>query len=266
MKELNLAELQEVQLNILKNVDKFCSENNVQYSLSFGTLLGAVRHKGYIPWDDDIDIMMPRPHYDKFINEFNNFSHTYKVKSRTTDLKFPFTFAKVEDTTTKLDEKTDLSFDIGVNIDVFPVEGVPNKISLLKWHLFRIYLLKSVLTVKKIKIDFSTRSRVKNTILLMLKGLFKPISYVWILNKINNLLLKYDYSKSDYVMIASDTEKACQRMERKDFKEYTSLYFEDCAFNAISNHHKFLKLIYGDYMQPPPLEDQLTHHDYRAYK
>ena len=80
MKKIGIEELKELQLNILVDVDKFCRERNYKYSLAYGTLIGAIRHKGYIPWDDDIDIMMPRADYELFIKEFNSAFDNLKVK------------------------------------------------------------------------------------------------------------------------------------------------------------------------------------------
>lgn len=265
MKELNLEEIKEIQLDILNSVDSFCRQNNIQYSLSFGTLLGAVRHKGYIPWDDDIDIMMPRPDYDKFIEEFNKFNKHIKVRTRRTDATFPFNFAKVEDTRSNLLEATDISFDIGINIDIFPVDGIPSDVTVLKKHLSKIRLLKRVFDAKKVKVNFDKRSNLKNFLLILLKGLFKPISYVWILNEIDKKLLMYDYNTSDYIMIACDSDKTYQRFRKKDFENFIELDFEGEKYQVISQYDDFLKLIYGDYMKLPPKDKQETHHSFKAY-
>lgn len=266
MKRLNLTEIKEIQLDILKSVDRFCKQNNIRYSLSFGTLLGAVRHKGYIPWDDDIDIMMPRPDYDEFINSFNSFTDFHKVKSITTNKKFPFNFAKVEDTRSSLVEVTDIPFEIGVNIDIFPIDGVPSNLKVLKKHIAYIQLLKSALTVKIVSVDFNKRSKMKNIVLMIFKAILKPFSFVNFINKIDSRILKYDYKLSDYAMIACDSNKTSQRLKKKVFEEYNVLVFENNIFPVISDYDQFLTSIYGNYMKLPPLDQQVTHHAYEAFE
>ena len=106
MNEIKLDELKKIQLDILVFIDDFCEKNNINYWIDCGTLLGAVRHKGYIPWDDDIDIGMLREDYDKFMKIFNNCCNNskYKFISYETDKNWPFPFGKVLDITTVLYE------------------------------------------------------------------------------------------------------------------------------------------------------------------
>ena len=129
MKQINIEEIRKLQISILLYVHEFCKKNNIRYSLSGGTLLGAVRHKGYIPWDDDIDIMMPRPDYERFVNEFNENRKDveYKVICSYNDSQFFQPFAKVVNTKTFLKEtyKRPVA-QMGVYIDVFPIDGLPN--------------------------------------------------------------------------------------------------------------------------------------------
>ena len=101
--KITLEELKSLQMNILDYVDSFCKENNIRYSLCGGSLIGAIRHKGYIPWDDDIDIMMPRPDYDKFLALFNkNADSRYCAINYLTDKEFYQPFSKIVDTSTVL--------------------------------------------------------------------------------------------------------------------------------------------------------------------
>ena len=108
MEKLGIEEIRSIQLKILNIVADYCDKMGLTYFLGYGTLLGAVRHKGYIPWDDDIDILMPRPDYEKFIKEFN--SNDYDVKSHYKDPKYPYTFAKVSYEKSILRENTDLKY------------------------------------------------------------------------------------------------------------------------------------------------------------
>lgn len=122
MKEMTLQELHEVQLAMLDAVDNYCRLNHLRYSLGGGTLLGAVRHHGYIPWDDDIDIMMPRPDYEKFMRYFKH--EYYKLYDYRTDDTCGFSFAKLIDTRTIVQEYT---ITYSVFIDIFPIDGLPHQ-------------------------------------------------------------------------------------------------------------------------------------------
>ena len=105
MEELGIDKLKQIQLDMLKDIHTFCVEHEIRYSLAFGTLLGAVRHKGYIPWDDDIDIMMPREDYNRFIRSYGN--QTYKIADMSVNPNYGLPFAKVEDVLTVIEENVE---------------------------------------------------------------------------------------------------------------------------------------------------------------
>ena len=125
MKEIEIEELKRIQIGILKHLDAFCKENNLTYFMCGGTLLGAVRHKGFIPWDDDIDIMMKREDYDKLIALYpKNDNSNFKLFSYELDKSFPYPFAKMDDCRTIFEEEINDSYKIGVNIDIFPIDYI----------------------------------------------------------------------------------------------------------------------------------------------
>lgn len=125
MREILLDELKDRQIAILDVVDAFCRENNINYWLDSGTLLGAIRHGGYIPWDDDIDIGMLRPDYDRFLAMFNKFNKQYQVSSVENDINFPYPFGKVLDTHTVLYEPNEQGVKLAINIDIFVYDNAP---------------------------------------------------------------------------------------------------------------------------------------------
>lgn len=114
MREILLDELKDRQIAILDVVDAFCRENNINYWLDSGTLLGAIRHGGYIPWDDDIDIGMLRPDYDRFLAMFNKLNKQYQVFSVENDINFPYPFGKVLDTHTVLYEPNEQGVKLSI--------------------------------------------------------------------------------------------------------------------------------------------------------
>ena len=126
MRQISADELKEIQLNLLNNIDHFCKSNGIQYFLAYGTLIGAIRHDGFIPWDDDIDIAMPRPDYDRFIKKFNAYSKDYQVEDYSITDNYPTPFAKVIDTRTEMRMTLYNQRSSGVYIDVFPIDGIGN--------------------------------------------------------------------------------------------------------------------------------------------
>ena len=120
--ELNKEEIKNIQLDILNSIHQFCSERGIRYSLAFGTLLGAVRHQGYIPWDDDLDIMMPRPDYDRFVAEYQGTHQHYVVQTYKNNESYFLSLAKVYDNRT---EQIIFPTKTGVFVDIFPIEGLP---------------------------------------------------------------------------------------------------------------------------------------------
>ena len=118
MKPIDVYELKRIQLEILDNVMKFCDENDINCWLNGGTLLGAIRHKGYIPWDDDIDLGMLRKDYEKFRQLFNVNNTRYKLVCFDDDTEFLYPFGKVIDTSTILYEPDENGIKLAVNIDI----------------------------------------------------------------------------------------------------------------------------------------------------
>ena len=125
MKELSKNEIKTIQLDILQSIHQFCETNNIRYSLAYGTLLGAIRHKGYIPWDDDIDVMMPRPDYERFIQNYPNFCDRNIVQTYNNDNSYYLWCAKVYDNRT---EQITFPTRSGVCVDVFPIDGLPDNL------------------------------------------------------------------------------------------------------------------------------------------
>ena len=131
MKKIEEKELKSIELNILKDIHTFCEMNNLTYYLCGGTLLGAVRHRGFIPWDDDIDIFMPRVDYDRFLTEYASKQYTVLCHKNTQGYYLPF--AKVVDKSTRIEETLVKSIpNCGVYVDVFPIDGFSNNVDTAK--------------------------------------------------------------------------------------------------------------------------------------
>ena len=182
MRQISADELKEIQLNLLNNIDHFCKSNGIQYFLAYGTLIGAIRHDGFIPWDDDIDIAMPRPDYDRFIKKFNAYSKDYQVEDYSITDNYPTPFAKVIDTRTEMRMTLYNQRSSGVYIDVFPIDGIGNAN-----QIKQTIRLNKFLNTKKAVIN-GKRTFSKNIMLLLGKIVLSFISVENIIKKIDRIL------------------------------------------------------------------------------
>lgn len=267
-KELNLREVtfedfKSIQLEILRIVDQYCTQNNIKYFLGFGTLLGAVRHKGFIPWDDDIDIIMPRPDYDRFVKSFNNNYPWFEVKAPELDPNYYSPFANVCDKRTILIEVDDMSGTKGVKIDVFPFDSVPDKYEDYIHFREEFAIIKRIMKLKRIPINSPITKREK--IKLYLKKAYYFHSYAYYQKKIRKLATQIPYGKTEFVDNLIYTFNSDSRFEKRIFDNSIKLEFEGCLFNCPKDYDKVLSTQYGNYMKLPPLEQRVTHHVFWAY-
>lgn len=259
MREIGLEERKKLQLDILLDVASFCEKHGIIYFLSSGTLLGAVRHQGYIPWDDDIDIMMPRPDYERFFALYNS-SKYYAVDSFR-DNEFPYHMAKIIDTRTFLKEKRRSYHKLGVHIDLFPLDGV--NIEHWKSHLHIVEFYEYIRNAKCTCVsDFSNVW--KRICYRLLQAFLSVYSKRWLACKIRECLMKYSWETSEYVSsLASWSEK--YPILKSNFDKGVSVWFEGKQYNAPMGYDNWLKLIYGNYMQLPPEEKRILGHAVTAF-
>lgn len=263
MIKLNIEEIKDIQLNILKIVTEYCEDKDLIYFLGYGTLLGAARHKGYIPWDDDIDIIMPRHDYESFIKEFK--MDDYDVKSHYKDSSYPYKFAKVSYERSILKENTDLKYNIGINIDIFPLDTFPESTEKIKKLYKEIKFYDSILKIKSIAIN-PNRKFYKNLVLKLGKIATVFVSHKKIIKMINkNAMLYKDIKNISNMGCIVDSYGIKDIMDKTIFDNRTKLEFEGHSFYAPEKHHEYLTNIYGDYMKLPPEEDRKTHHDFKAF-
>lgn len=249
--------MQEIQLELLKAFSEFCEKNKLRYFLMYGTLIGAIRHGGFIPWDDDIDVMMPRPDYDKFIKLSRNCESLkkYQILAYELDSTYIYPFAKMCDKNSILVEE-DMDWEMGIYIDIFPCDGLPETQSELQKYIQKMEYYKFALTaaIKKPKHKVWYKRVVKKIIypFFKMKG-----SYYW-LNKMRNLIAKYPWDSAKYVGLATDI--ISREIQPKEiYEEYIELSFEGEKFKAPSQYDRVLKKQYGNYMELPPLEERKGH-------
>lgn len=251
MKKIEIEELRSIQLNILKQLDSFCRENSIRYSLGGGTLLGAIRHQGYIPWDDDIDIIMPRDDYYKFITNFNGYNPNIVCMAYENNKSFIYPFCKLCDNRTICKEEY-FDTSIGVNIDVFPLDGHP----VFQWQS-QLFIKKIDFLNKLLRMRVTTKKlNWKRIVLKPLLGFF-PISFFQ--RQIQKQLHKYDFKISKYAGTIVSDKNDKERFPREIFERFIEATFEGSSFFIIKEYDIYLSGHYGNYMQLPPLEKREKH-------
>ena len=269
---LNIREIQQEEKKILDNVVKILNNNNLRYFLCGGTLLGAVRHKGFIPWDDDIDIAMPRPDYDKLQQLLikNKIECPNKLSFHSLSLKnLNFPFIKVYNHCIEIyDYRYEDRFEKYLWIDIFPIDGFPesNK-ECIKWFKKR-NKYKKMLGYRKMSNKFifeNKKNLLKNITKFVFKYICKIIPENFFAKKIDKLSKKYPYDSSRYAGCFSWGYGPQEKMEKKEFEEYIDVEFEESIYKSIKNYDLYLTNLYGDYMTLPP-EDKRVTHSFEAWR
>lgn len=252
---ISLEERKIIQLDMLKEIDSFCRVNDIKYSLAFGTLLGAIRHKGFIPWDDDVDIMMPLPDMIRFKKLFQ--SETMEYCDVDNDKYYEFPFSRIANIQT-YNKKGLIAKSYGICIDLYPLIAVPEK--LVERDLFfkkAEKLINRRLKYKRWK-DTATRYLPINTI---------PGFYNTVKQYRDFLLNACEYGSTDmYYIVAGPLSLRDKMTYNFDmFKELIEIDFEDYKFLSIANYDTFLTMRYGDYMQLPPESERNPYHGWNYY-
>lgn len=254
-----LRRLQLTELEILDEIVRVCNKHHLRYYLAEGTLLGAVRHHGFIPWDDDLDIAMPREDYDKFIEICQTeLDERFYVHSRETDENYWLIFAKVRKKGTLMDEFNirKLSVLKGIYVDVFPLDSVTTGKSTLK--RFRTKCIKKIyaLICYKKGLDLPVTPLIR-----MVLFLTKPVSIRGLSKFAEKLMRKQNHYKTNYyVNYGSYYKTEKQTILKNKYEPAVELMFEGKPYTVPHDYDYVLRRIYGDYMQLPPVEKRVQQH------
>lgn len=263
MKKVTSSELKAIQVDILRSVHDFCQKNGLNYSLAYGTLLGAVRHKGFIPWDDDIDIMMPRSDYENLVKTYTN--PRFVIINYKNSPGYELPYAKVYDRNTIIHEKLNMNVSYGVNIDIFPVDIAPDEESEIDEFFKKKNRLTMLHKSKLLKICKQWRPSM-NAILFCAQIVLSPFRLRSFTTRIDKMCQKYaSCDTNKWIICATVDSKRSWVFDKEMFTRYTKCEFEGEMYNAVGDPDKLLTIIYGDYMRLPPEDKRVSHHTFTAY-
>ena len=260
-RQLNEEEIKEIELGVMDYIHNLCEKENINYSLAYGTLLGAVRHKGYIPWDDDVDISLKRDEYDKLYQAvLRDNDPIYKVASWENDARYPYPFYRVYDARTVYENNyIENDIDLGICVDVFPFDYYTdvNKemVKLDTYRRLSVYTLYGI---------HSKSAGLKNIVRYLLVLVFR-LTRVKTWNKKMNLLSMQakDSDSIDYLM---ENKRTSTKFEKTLLDKVMDSPFEDRTYKIPEASHQILSAIYGDdFMEIPPVEKRVKHDDFVAY-
>lgn len=263
MKQLTQSETRNTQLRLLDVFVAECEKHELEYFLYYGSLIGAIRHKGIIPWDDDIDLVMPRASYEKLKQiawEKYDCEVVCPNESRTT----PYLFSKLADKKTVLIENIESAVPrIGVNIDIFPLDYIGHPGLRSQAIMVLLKMLRVSQIIKTVKVS-NHRAIAKNALLLLGKFSLLFLSANRIARVANHLV-----SKGGRYGLFGSLFGAYGHRELVDpdwVAEAVKVEFEKRILRAPCGYHEILTNLYGDYLKLPPLEKQVSHHSFIAYR
>ena len=262
---LTISEIQDHLYIMLKEFDFFCKENDIKYSLSGGSLLGAIRHKGFIPWDDDIDICLSRPDYEKLITIFPKVFHSnYLLRSiERNNSKYPF--ARLEKLDIKIEDEYSNANQF-LFMDIMPVDGLPDN----KNEVINIYKKRKIYS-KMLELCDAKVGHGKTISRIIFKSILicfaRCVGYKFWANQLDDLAKQYDYNTSDYVgAITGGVYGESERMIKDSFEKRVTVQFRDLKLDVFSCFDTYLSNLYGhNYMEIPP-EGKRKISSIQAYK
>ena len=257
-KEVSPQECKKILFGILVNIAKFCEMHNIKYSLSYGTLIGAIRHKGFIPWDDDIDIIMIRSEYDKFVSMYKD-DHYKLIKGENIGNHMHVVVTDCDTQLEFLDSRASAIFyKGGLWVDVFPIDKVPED------QQDYCRLKRKIVFYNRLQRVAQNATKKKNRFYCVAYPFLRPFAN-YFGKKVSSLVHSNDNSSTLIVADLSLWYLNFPPFPASYMKEFVEVEFEGRKFLAMKEYDSFLRGIYGDYMQFPPLAERKPKHSYIAY-
>lgn len=265
MKKITLEEKKIVLLDILSAVDTFCKEHSIRYSMACGTMLGAVRHKGFIPWDDDLDIYLLRDDYKKLESEFPALldgKYCFSSLSRTEG--WHCAYGKICDDRTVSANTKAKRIPFGINIDVYPIDDVPDGEN--EWNKYRVIQKKAVCDVRNKTLSISSQNSFKRNLRLIwdkLPCLFQTREEL--LSKLDRVAQLNNGKNHSMCFECAQGLVQQHPFPKSLFSSIVNWPFEDRVFKGFKDADSYLRNGYGDYMKLPPEEKRVLVHGYDCY-
>lgn len=273
MKEISGTEARQLMLDLLQQVDELCKKHGIRYTLSDGTLIGAVRHKGYIPWDDDIDISMLREDYDKFREGFDTWEHATHLEllDYRKDPNVMFPFFKICDNRTEMQMARNSKRPMGINIDVFPLDGIPGG----RWRaalFIRIcHLLKQCQSLAN---QETWHNKKYSPAEVLIRFFFRvltlglPVSFFcrlqqWVASYYKGKPCPWTANVTWIISMKRGVGQCC--IPTSAYQDDIEMQFEDKVYPCISGYDTYLRCQYGDYMTPPPEQARANVHLFKMW-
>lgn len=260
-------ELQKIQLNILQEFDVFCREYNIKYYIIGGSAIGCVRHKGFIPWDDDIDVGLYREDYDRFV-ELAHLKWNGKIQIRNyrfiDDFYHCLTHA-VDTSITVIDRERIKPVYTNVWIDINPLDGFPRSAIRRKLHYLHLRTIKTLIVLSKFDVLFDMnkkRSKLEQLAISIITKLnfAQRFDTKKLISKLENVLRKYDARKEGFAGNFLGRYKEKEIMPTNIFDETVWMDFESLKVPVMKDYDTYLRNLYGDYMKMPPVDKQINRH------
>ena len=255
----NLKRLQGKLLELLKEVDRICRKNGIEYTLEGGTLLGSIRHGGFIPWDDDADVIFMRDEYKKFYEACKtDLDPKYFLQEFRTDPEYHWGYSKLRINGTKFiqEKQEDLKFHKGIFIDVFIYDGVPDHFPMRQIHFFECFF------IRKCQYSIVGRKYAPNAFLRGWYSLINHIPKKTVFNWMNRIAERNNNSKkkhylSRHMTFPYRTKQSKYGLPTHCFDEYIDVKFEDTTLRILKGYNEYMTLKFGDYMTLPPPEKRI---------
>ncbi|MGN0181273.1 MAG: phosphorylcholine transferase LicD [Candidatus Ornithomonoglobus sp.] len=252
-----------MELKLAKEFKRICEKHNIRYFMIGGTFLGAVRHKGFIPWDDDMDVALFREDYDRFLEIAPaELGEEYFLQTWDSDPDCPYSYAKLRLNGTEVEEKFNISNGghKGVFLDVFPYDNVPDGKAAQKIQAAEGFVLKKLLWIKKgCGVEYCKGNLKFRLKYIAGKLISLPLPYRMLKTRLNKVMTRYNRIKTDNVYTLCYSSYSNSTKKREWFESLSAYEYEDTVFPGPADYDAYLSQTYGDYMQLPPEEKRHTH-------
>lgn len=261
--EINIQQLQNKMLEIFLYFKKICDENNLKFYICGGGLIGAVRHKGFIPWDDDIDVFMPREDYEKLGEIWEKYADTTKYRYCRTNLieNYHDCGASIRDLNTTFINRHSKNEDIchGLAIEIMPIDGCPKSKILRGWQLLNAMIF-ALFNAQRLPDNKGKLFRIVAKIVYTLIPSKKLRYYIWKFTE--KQMTRYSWDNCEEVTeLIGSLKGMLLRHPKEDFDQIVYLDFEGYKIPAMKGYENYLKKIWGNYMELPPIEKRVAKHD-----